>query len=101
MKSRDLFDLHWFVAKGGYTIQEIFITIQKLYPEWTYERIRNRLLDWPIPLTDEGFVSVVNGSPMVEDAVTIESIRNSLRHLVDEMEVEIVKDALSRPADYE
>lgn len=101
MKSRDLFDLHWFVTKGGYTIQEIFITIQKLYPEWTYERIRNRLLDWPIPLTDEGFVSVVNGSPMVEDAVTIESIRNSLRHLVDEMEVEIVKDALSRPADYE
>lgn len=98
IRSRDLFDLHWFVTKGNYSIQEIFITIQKVYPEWSYERIRNRLLDWPIPLTDEGFVSVINGNPMVEKAITIESIRDSLRHLVDEMEVEIAKEILSRPS---
>ena len=85
IKSRDIFDLWWFVNSGGRNVEDIFRTIRKFRPHIDYDHIRYRLLDWPIAKTDEGFESLVSGTQ------TIESIRSNLRDLVGKLEEDQAK----------
>lgn len=91
VKSRDIYDLHWLIRHGGRSISEIFETIQESRSHITYDAIRYRLLDWPIPKTDEGFVSVVNNGSLVAEDVSIESIRKELRGMVCALEVRLAQ----------
>lgn len=82
IKSRDIFDLWWFIEHGGKSIQDVFYTIQMLMPHTTYERVRYKLLDWPIPLTDEGL------EPL-DLEISIDQVRDQLREKVNALEVEM------------
>lgn len=78
IKSRDLYDLLWMIQHDNKSITEVFTTIQDLRPHNTYETIRFRLLDWPIPITDEGIDAKV---PM-----KVGEVRALLKVEVDRME---------------
>lgn len=83
IKTRDIFDLWWFIKNENHNISEIFTVIQEAMPHITYENIRYRLLDWDIPLTDEGLESVA--------PIPFEKVRGELRDMVDSLEVEMAK----------
>lgn len=81
VKSRDLYDLWWMLNNLGYEIDDLVKTIKTYRPHVAYEHIRYRLLEWTISITDEGFESLINTN------VTVESIRDDLRKMVDAFEV--------------
>lgn len=62
IKTRDIFDLWWYVKSGDKSINDIFNTIQKDMPHVTYEAIRYRLIDHGISKSDEGLESVIKKS---------------------------------------
>lgn len=78
IKSRDLYDLLWMIQHDNKSIVEVFNTIQDLRPHINYETIRFRLLDWPIPITDEGIDA--------KEPMSAEDVRTLLRVEVDRME---------------
>lgn len=90
IKSRDIFDLWWFVKHGGKSINDIFTTIQGVRPHISYEMIRLRLLDWKIPATDEGLESVID--------MGIDQVRQELRGYVNAMEVKLADHLMDEQA---
>jgi hypothetical protein len=82
IKSRDIFDLHWLSQENPqqFGVQRIFEEAQRYRPHLAYEHLRYRLLDWPIPATDESFEALVTNPPTVQD------IRDALRQEVCRME---------------
>lgn len=81
IKSRDLFDLWWMGQHDqAYDVKSIFSSIQEMRPHMTYEAIRYRLLDWAIPVTDEGL------QPLTQ--VTIEDVRTRLKEQVRILELD-------------
>ncbi|PPC84871.1 MAG: hypothetical protein CTY35_00690 [Methylotenera sp.] len=83
IKTRDIFDLWWLVNNTHNDIDEVFNLIQYLRPHITYESIRYRLLDWDIPVSDEGLESVA--------PVTFDTVRQELRAMVNELEIDLAQ----------
>jgi len=88
IKSRDIFDLWWFVTAGDKDVVDIFNTIQRVRTHITYEKIRQRLLSWPIPKTDEGLESVIN--------ITIDRVREELAAKIDQLEIAMAREMASQ-----
>lgn len=85
--SRDLFDLWWFLDRGGKQMGDL---VRYALEEQTYsstDHVRRRLLEMPIPPSDPGFTPIGDGAPGGMD-----DLRRSLAEKWSAFEVEMVAD---------
>lgn len=85
--SRDLFDLWWFLDRGGRQMADL---VRHALDEQSYsspDHVRRRLLEMPMLHSDPGFTPIVDGAP-----ADIAALRDALAEKWSEYEVQLVAD---------
>ena len=96
MRSRDVYDIWWFVEHGGRTIADLAESVERLRKHYPFDSVKGRLLYTRPPSTDEGFVPIMPTAPR-----DLDGIRAALARRVDEYEIGLAQAAAVRKASFE
>ncbi len=80
-RSRDLFDVWFFLARLGYSMEQFAAEVVRMKRNYPFESVKSRLVNPVIPKFDPGFQPLINGPCTVDELVS------ELRRIVDAYEV--------------
>lgn len=96
MRSRDVYDIWWFVEHGGRTIGDLADAVERLRKHYPFDGVKGRLLYTRPPSRDEGFVPIMPTAPR-----DLDGIRAALARHVDEYEIGLAQTAAVRQASFD
>jgi len=80
-RSRDLFDVWFFLSRLGYSMEQFAAEVAKMKRNYPFESVKSRLVNPVIPKFDPGF------QPLIDGPRTVEELKGELHCIVDAYEV--------------
>jgi hypothetical protein len=80
-RSRDLFDVWFFLTRLGYSMEQFAAEVVRMKRNYPFESVKSRLVSPVIPKFDPGF------QPLIDGPRTIDELVDELRTIVDAYEI--------------